>query len=141
MEATSRLRFSLNFRSRSGTRYFGISSRPTASRICHAVHSAVGDSATLVCRTSLRLWLSTTKINRTQKVAGDTVKKSVAIMSLPWFSKKVRHDCDGGFLLRIRYLDTVVCETRIGTDSALKSRLTGIKGFKKQIFLADGEYH
>jgi len=62
-------------------------------------------------------------------------------MSLPWFSKKVRHHCDGCFLLRIRYLDTVVCETRIGTDSALKSRLTGIKGFKKQIFLADGEYH
>src|SRR5664279_1123952 len=40
-----------------------------------------------------------------------SVKKSIETVVFPWFSRKVRHVCEGGFRRRIMYLLTLVSPT------------------------------
>src|SRR6266571_4364392 len=85
--------------------------RPARLDQLSPVHSAVGCSVILKCRSRRRPWLNTTSTNSTRKVAVGTVKKSNAIRSWAWFFRNVRHTCDGGLRCRGMYFETVACET------------------------------
>jgi len=79
-----------------------------ALRSCWPVHSAVGCAVTPKCRIRRRSWANTKNTYRTWKRRVGTVKKSTDTRLFMWFSKKVRHVCEGGFRVRTMYLLTLV---------------------------------
>ena len=50
----------------------------------------------LTCRMCRRSWARTTKTNRIGQVSVGTAKKSTATVERRWFSRNVRHVCEGG---------------------------------------------
>ena len=84
--------------SRSLIKYRGAAPSEKASRICWAVHSAVGCSVTLKCTKRRRSCARTTNTNNTLNCTVDTVKKSMETNWPTWFVRKVFHVWDGFFL-------------------------------------------
>jgi hypothetical protein len=64
-----------------------------------------------------------------------TVKKSIDTVVFTWFSRKVRHVCEGGFRRRIRYLLTLVSPTSMPSlRSSPWMRGAPQSGFSRLIF-------
>ena len=114
--------------SRSRSSYRGAVSQGNAWTIWFAAQLADGLLVTLMPRIRRRSCASTTKTNSTWNKTVGTLKKSMETRLLTWapcsierseignmgyVSRNVRHVCDGGFLLRGMYFETVACETRI----------------------------